>query len=130
MSTLKTRLPIKFAKTTAALQEATGVTSKYLNKKVTLDGRTFHSKKESLRYLVLKDMERKGEITDLKCQPRYALIVNGRRVCSYIGDFSYLTRAGLPVTEDVKSEFTAKLPEFRVKFKLFRAVMGRDIVIV
>ena len=40
--------------------------NKYGNKKVEVDGLLFDSKKEMQRYLVLKDAERNGVISDLK----------------------------------------------------------------
>ena len=48
--------------------------NKYGNKKVdTLDG-TFDSKGEHLRWLFLKDAERRGEISNLRRQVTYTLI--------------------------------------------------------
>ena len=48
--------------------------SKFNNKKITLDGRKFDSKKESERYLVLKNLEKQGFIKDLVCQPYWYLV--------------------------------------------------------
>ena len=45
-----------------------GKISKYKNKKVVYKDMKFDSKKEYLRYLVLEDMQRKGEISELKTQ--------------------------------------------------------------
>lgn len=129
MTTMASRLPSRFKGTTAALKAAVK-TSKYRSQRTEVDGISFMSKKEAGRYCELKLLQKAGEISDLKCQPRYDLIVNGQKVCAYVGDFSYLTRDGSPVTEDTKSAFTAKLETFRVKAKLFRALMGREIVIV
>lgn len=100
--------------------------SKYKNKKVSIGGHTFHSAKEGRRWQELVLLERSGQISSLRLQPRYKLIVEGKLVCSYIGDFAYLEN-GEEVTEDVKSEFTRKLPLYRVKAKLFEALMGRSI---
>lgn len=112
------------------LREITGtqkVRRKYRNEPVEIDGRRFASKAEGKRYAELRLLERAGEIRDLRCQPRYDLAVNGQKICTYVGDFAYLNRTGTPVTEDVKGYRT---DVFEIKAKLFRAVLGREIVIV
>ena len=104
--------------------------SKYKNVKVTDDGHTFDSTKERDRYIVLRQWEREGKIQALELQTRYPLTVNGQKVCTYVADFSYVRPDGPQrlVVEDVKSAFTRKLPVYRLKFKLFRAVFGFDII--
>lgn len=75
--------------------------SKYGNKKVVVDGITFHSKREADRYVVLKAMEKSGEISHLELQPKFKLYgksgpvlikskgyPNGRHM-TWIGDFAY-----------------------------------------
>lgn len=47
---------------------------KYKNKKVTVDGIEFDSKREANRYCELKALERAGQITDLDMQKVYVLI--------------------------------------------------------
>lgn len=47
---------------------------KYKNKKVTVDGITFDSRKEANRYCELKMLERAGQITDLDLQKVFVLI--------------------------------------------------------
>jgi hypothetical protein len=47
-------------------------------------------------------------------------------VCKYISDFVYLEN-GQKIVEDVKSEYTRKLPVYRLKKKLVKAVHGIDI---
>ena len=125
MTRMITRLPAKFAETTAALKR-----NKFNAQKTELDGFKFDSKKEAGRYAELKLLEKAGEIFDLRLQPKYDLVVNGQKVCGYIGDFAYVDKDGLPVTEDAKSEFTAKLLHTRIKLKLFKALFGRDVRIV
>lgn len=87
----------------------------------------FDSKREAARYQELRLLERAGEITALRVQPRYPLAVNGVPVCAYVGDFEYRDRVGALIVEDVKSAITRKHPVYRLKNKLFRAVMGFDI---
>lgn len=106
--------------------------SKYGAKKTVVDGITFASKKEAKRYGELKLLERAGEITDLRLQPRYPLEVAGIKVATYVADFSYLdTRErhrpdGIAffVVEDVKG---MKTPMYRLKAKMFAAQYGFPI---
>lgn len=101
--------------------------TKYRNEPVEIDGIRFASKAEGRRYQELKLLQRAGEISELRLQPDYKLQVNGHAICTYRGDFSYLTKTGLPVTEDVKGIET---PVFKVKARLFRALLGREIRVV
>ena len=131
MTTMRTVLPRKSAATTAALKALVRKPSKYRNHKITVDGVTFDSKLEYARWCELKLLERAGEITDLRRQVKIPLCGSGFTVVAhYIADAAYKTKAGVPVTEDTKSEATAKLPLFRLKFKLFRDNYGYDISIV
>jgi len=101
--------------------------SKYGNKRVTIDGKNFASKAEGDRYLELRLLERAGEIRELRCQPTYPLTAWGFPITKYVADFAYLDKTGTPVTEDVKGVET---DVFRIKAKMFRAQMGREIVLV
>ena len=94
--------------------------SKYLNKKVEVDGHIFDSKKESRRYGQLKALEKAGLITDLQLQVPYELIpaqkepdtIGSRggkkpgktieRAVIYRADFQYRDKDGKLVVEDVK----------------------------
>ena len=96
---------------------------KYRNKKTVVDGITFDSVKESQRYAELVLLERTGAIQNLRRQVRFPLSVNGQLICSYVSDFCYVEN-GHDVTEDVKSSYTRKLPVFRLKMKLMRAIHG------
>lgn len=95
--------------------------SKYHSKKVTVDGIEFDSKKESQRYIELKQQQRQGLISDLQMQVPFVLIPaqyaevktvtkSGKekvkkklveRKTEYVADFVY-TRDGKIVVEDVK----------------------------
>lgn len=101
--------------------------SKFGNIRTTVDGIDFASKAEAKRYQELKLLERAGEIRELQRQPRYEIKVNGHKVCTYVGDFDYVGKSGAPTTEDVKGVAT---PLFKLKAKLFRALYGRDIVLI
>lgn len=95
--------------------------SKYGNRKTIIDGITFDSKKESERYLILKDMLKYKEIEDLQLQPKFLLQdsfkYNGKteKKIYYIADFSY-KREGKLVVEDVKGKRT---DVYKLKRKLF-----------
>ena len=100
--------------------------SKYLNKKTTIDGITFDSKKEALHYGELKEMEKQGLIYDLKLQVPYELIPaqkEGKKVVeralTYKADFVYTTCTGKTVVEDVKGKKT-ELYIAKRKFMLWK----------
>jgi hypothetical protein len=99
---------------------------KFGNIPTDVDGYTFDSKKEARRYGELKLLARAGRIADLQIHPRFPLDVNGHPICRYEGDFAY-TEDGARVVEDVKSAITRKHPVYRLKAKLFRALMGFEI---
>ena len=107
--------------------------NKYKNEKVEFDGIKFDSKRERDRYMVLKDAERRGVISELKCQPKFTLIpaqyheeakqlktkVKMVKKCdflaiTYTGDFQYV-KDGKIVVEDVKGMVT---PEYKLKEKM------------
>lgn len=99
--------------------------NKYRNRKVEVDGITFASVKEGRRYSELKLLERAGKIHDLKLQPSFKLEVNGKKVCSYVADFSYVEPGRGVVVEDVKG---VRTPVYQIKAKLFRAIYGMEVV--
>lgn len=100
--------------------------NKYNAQKTIIDGIVFDSKKEGQRYRDLKVLERTKEITELELQPEFPIVVNETKVCKYIADFRY-KKDGETIVEDVKSEMTRKLPVYRLKKKLVKAVHGIDI---
>lgn len=97
--------------------------TKYNNKKITVDGQIFDSKKEANRYKELRLLEKAGAIKDLRMQVKFTLIPAQRdeatgkvveRECSYKADFVY-DEDGKAVVEDVKG-FRTK--EYIIKRKL------------
>lgn len=104
-----------------------GKRPKYGNQKVKCDGQVFDSKKEHQRYLFLKNAERDGLISNLRCQVQFELepavveeydeqlktktVTRTRvlqRAMHYTCDFCY-DKDGIQVVEDVKgSEAQAK----------------------
>ena len=100
------------------------VRRKYGNKKTSVGGKEFDSKKEARRYQELQLLQWSGQIQNLQTQVKYVLIPTqreassevyksgpnkGRRKpgkvveheCSYVADFVY-TQDGDTVVEDVK----------------------------
>lgn len=79
--------------------------NKYHAKKVTFFGETFDSRKEGERWLVLRNLEKRNEIRDLRRQVKFELVpaypAIGLRALTYIADFVY-SQGGKTVVEDVK----------------------------
>lgn len=95
--------------------------NKYNAIKTNLDGITFDSRREAVRYAELKLLQRAGDISKLQCQPSFVLEANGVAICKYVADFAYIsTSTGKTVVEDVKSKAT-KTPVYRLKKKLAEA---------
>lgn len=109
---------------------------KYNNTKVEYNGIKFDSKKEMQRYLVLKDAEDNGVISDLQLQVKYELIpsikeeyiehlktkdkIKTRTLqlpITYTCDFQYKKNGEL-VIEDVKASPKMLPKEFTLKEKL------------
>ena len=120
---------------------------KYNNTKVELDNIKFDSKREMKRYLVLKEAQERGIISDLELQPKYELIpaireeyikhlktkdkVETRTVqlaITYTADFRY-QKDGITVVEDVKASpnMAALDKAFLLKEKMFRYFFGFPI---
>lgn len=120
--------------------------SKYNNEPITVDGVTFDSKGEFLRWNFLKLMEQAGEISNLRYHVKYELIpaiteevvvhlktkdkVVTKTVQTaryYEADFVYINKNGEEVVEDFKGQETEL---FKFKSALFRYKYGKDIKIV
>lgn len=96
--------------------------NKYGNKKVSVDGIVFDSKKEANRYKELLLLEKAGAIKDLTRQVEFLLIPSQydnnkciERKCSYRADFVYFDHKGQLVVEDAKG---VRTPEYIIKRKL------------
>ncbi len=93
--------------------------SKYRSVKTVVDGLTFDSKAEASHYGSLKLLQRSGVISGLSMQPRFPMVVEGKKICTYVADFSFLDRDGKLNIHDVKG---VKTPVYRLKYKLFHAL--------
>ena len=95
--------------------------SKYRNKRTTVDGITFDSKREAKRYGELKLLERADQIRALSLQPKFTLVPSQRnadgkaeRPVVYVADFMYFEGEKC-VVEDAKGMRT---PDYVIKRKL------------
>lgn len=96
--------------------------SKYRNIPTIVDGVRFASKAEAKRDAELRLLERAGKIWIEKRQPRFPLVVNGVKVCTYVGDWRYTEfqpGANVDVVEDRKGALT---PAFKIKWALAKAL--------
>jgi len=105
--------------------------NKYHAKKEEYNGRVYDSIKEA-RYAKLLDVLRGAtplneRVVSVEPQVRYDIVVNGQKICTYVADFVVTYADHHVEVQDVKSEHTRKLPVFRLKKKLMRAVHGIDI---
>lgn len=102
--------------------------SKYGSERVEVDGIVFDSRKEARRYSELKILLKAGEIAQLERQVPYELNQGGTHSLRYIADFVYVkAKTGERVVEDVKSEFTARMPLYKKKKKLMKKIYGIEI---
>lgn len=103
---------------------------KYNAKKSVIDGITFDSKKEAMRYEHLKNLEYVGKIDRLELQPRFVLMDGFRyegkaiRKIEYVADFLYRDLSTYElVVEDVKG---VKTDVYKLKKKLFLKHYGNE----
>lgn len=85
--------------------------TKYKNKKVTVDGIVFDSRKEAARWFELNLLQSGGVIFGLQVKPVFVLVAG----IKYIADFSYIEN-GKNVAEDVKG---VRTQVFNLKKRLF-----------
>lgn len=97
--------------------------SKYGNRKTTVGGLKFDSKREASRWLDLLMLLDQGKIFGLRRQVPFRLVVQGMFICRYRADFVYI-EAGALVVEDTKGFKTA---DYKIKRALMKACFGIDI---
>ena len=121
---------------------------KYGNSKVEYQGLTFDSKREMQRYIVLKEAEERGLISDLRTQVVFELVPSiteeyvkhlktkdkietrvAQRAILYKADFVY-KKDGKEVIEDVKVAKGLIPKEFTLKEKIFFWKYGKRIQLV
>lgn len=97
-----------------------GKNLKYKNIRVARNGVMFDSKGEAARYEELKLLEYGKRIINLERQKEFALIVNGKKICTKIIDFAYYDcDTQKLVAEEFKGFMTR---EEKIKLKLFEAL--------
>lgn len=121
--------------------------NKYGNRKVTVNGATFDSKREYNRYWELLLLERAGKISDLQRQVKFELlpaiyetiprvsVKTGKELkpqkkqveaaVNYIADFVYKDEQGKTVVEDTKG---FKTKEYILKRKMMLYFHGIKII--
>lgn len=120
--------------------------NKYKNRKIINRFGEFDSKHEFERFLILNELEKCGDIAELRRQVKYVLIPEQRekstetfqkgpkkgelkpgrlieRECSYIADFVYF-QGGKTVVEDAKG---VRTPEYIIKRKLMLFTYGIEV---
>lgn len=118
--------------------------AKYGNKKITVGGITFDSRREAKRYQELYFLQKAGKISDLELQKRFELIPaqyetferygkkgqrlkDGQRCVEkavfYVADFCYV-QDGQKVVEDTKG---VRTKDYVIKRKLMRWVHGISV---
>ena len=121
---------------------------KYGNSKVEYQGMSFDSKREMQRYIVLKEAEERGLISDLRTQVVFELVPSiteeyvkhlktkdkietrvAQRAILYKADFVY-KKDGKEVIEDVKVAKGLIPKEFTLKEKIFFWKYGKRIQLV
>jgi hypothetical protein len=101
-----------------------GAQTKFRAVKTEVDGIVFHSKKEAKQYEDLKLLERIGTVKNIELQPKFPIVLNGQKICTYIADFRYFDQElGVRIV-DVKG---MKTPIYRLKKKLVEAQYGIEI---
>lgn len=91
--------------------------------KTVVEGIKFDSRAEAEHWVVLRELERLGTITNLRRQVPFRLEVNGFLICKYLADFCY-DESGVPIVVDVKGRI---MPVYALKKKLMRACLGIEI---
>ena len=117
----------RFKPESVTTEQKTVAQAKYRSEKTKVGTKTFDSRKEANRYLVLRKAQEEGKIELLECQKEFLLQEgfrdnqgNWQRPITYICDFFYHDVAADEwIVEDVKSIMTRKLEVYRIKRKLF-----------
>lgn len=101
---------------------------KFNNVKTEINGILFDSKKEAKYYGILKLKQKAKLIDSFEMQVKYDIVVNNQKIGFYKADFVTYKNGEVFEVIDVKSEITKKLPVYRLKKKLIKALYGFDIV--
>ena len=109
--------------------------NKYGARKITVDGATFDSRKEYMRFYELSLLQRAGQIENLKRQVKFELIPSQKdpetgkvieRPVTYIADFVY-QEGGKTVVEDTKGMRTKDYILKRKMMLYFRGIRIKEV---
>lgn len=100
--------------------------AKYNNIKCTYKGFKFDSIGERDWYKTLELLQLAGEISELKTQVKFPIVINNLKICNYIADYTYKDKQGNYIVEDFKGVQTSI---FKLKKKLMLAVHGIDVLL-
>lgn len=125
---------MRYSRVAYFARDSSGKDNKYHARKVTVDGETFDSQKEYMRWCELKLLEKAGKISDLRRQVKFELIPAQRdergkvieRGCDYYADAVYV-EDGRTVVEDTKSPAT-RTDVYKIKRKLMLWRYGLRVV--
>lgn len=98
--------------------------SKYGNTRTYYNGRTYDSKAEAKRAGELDILLRAGHIKSWEPQPKFEIVVNEKKICTYRADFKVEYPDGTTEIEDVKG---VRTPVYKLKKKLVEALYGIEI---
>lgn len=87
----------------------------------------FPSETEMKRGALLLTLESAGTISMLKFQPRYDLVVNGRKICTYVADAQYVKDGAVHYEDSKPKKFIDDLA--KLKIALFEAIYGVRVTI-
>lgn len=115
--------PAKRAEIMKGINIAAKRRSKYGAVATVRDGIRFDSMAEERRDFALVMLERGGFISKLERQPKFPLVVNGKKIGTYIADWRYFEKTSPghihSVVEDKKG---VRTPAFNLKWKLAQAL--------
>lgn len=97
------------------------------NKRIQTDEGSFDSKGEYARWCILKTFNDRGDITELERQVEFPFEVNGKLICTYRADFTFVVDDRLRV-EDFKGGIIT--PDFVIKYKMMEAFYGIAVQII
>tara|TARA_B100002019_G_C21062091_1_gene494596 strand:+ start:217 stop:603 length:387 start_codon:yes stop_codon:yes gene_type:complete len=98
---------------------------KYNAKKCVIDNIKFDSQLEGKHYIHLRNLEKAGQISDLRTHVDYPFTINDVYIGKYEADFVYTDSHGVTHVEDTKGFLTK---EYKLKKKLMLALYDIEVV--
>ena len=101
------------------------IKSKYHAKPTIIDNIRFASQKEAKYYSELKLLVRAKEVIKFELQPKFDIIINGKKCGFYKADFKVYFSSGIIEVWDVKG---FKTPVYALKKKIIEAMYSIKII--